>query len=55
MSLPWVEENPDVFNDVAFSVTTTDSIDFSLPLSPLSVVPSASKLNTDEDQCLAGM
>ncbi|XP_067052132.1 serine/threonine-protein kinase Nek11-like [Acropora muricata] len=53
VSLPWVEENPDVFNDVAFSVTTTDSIDFSLPLSPLSVVPSASKLNTDEDQCLA--
>ena len=55
MSLPWVEENPDVFNDVASSVTTTDSFDFSFPLSPCSVVPSASKLNTDEDQCLAGM
>lgn len=54
MSLPWVEEHPDVFNDAAFTVTAADSFDFTPPTSPLTVVPVTSRENRDERQCAAG-
>lgn len=54
VSLPWVEEHPDVFNDAAFTITVEDSIDFkSSPTSPWAGVPSASNANKDELQCMA--
>lgn len=48
VSLPWVEEHPDVFNDAAFTVTATDSLDFTPPSSPLKGVPVTSHDNRDD-------
>lgn len=52
VSLPWVEEHPDVFNDAAFTVTAAD--DFTPPTSPFTGVPFASRDVRDEQQCFAG-
>ena len=54
MSLPWVEEHPDVFNDAAFTITATDSLDFTPPTSPLTNVPVVSRDNGNDKQCAAG-
>ncbi|XP_078365855.1 LOW QUALITY PROTEIN: serine/threonine-protein kinase Nek11-like [Oculina patagonica] len=53
VSLPWVEEHPDVFNDAAFTITATDSLDFTPPTSPLTAVPVVSRDNRDDEQCAA--
>ena len=54
VSLPWVEDHPDVFNDAAFTMTATDSLDFSPPTSPLTAVPVVSRDHRDEEQCVEG-
>ena len=54
MSLPWVEEHPDVFNDAAFTVTATDSLDFTPPSSPLKGVLVMSRDNGDDEHGLEG-
>ena len=46
MSLPWVEEHPDVFNDAAFTITAADKLE---PSSPITVsVPMSSDNNYDQ-------
>lgn len=52
VSLPWVEEHPDVFNDAAFTITATDSLDFTPPTSPQTGVPVMSRENRDEKHCV---
>lgn len=54
MSLPWVEDHPDVFNDAAFTITAIDSMDFTPPTSPYTAVPVVSRDNRDDEQCAAG-
>lgn len=49
MSLPWVEEHPDVFNDAVFTITAADSLDLTRPTSPVHRVD-----NTYDQQCAAG-
>lgn len=46
VSLPWVEEHPDVFNDAAFTITAADKLE---PSSPITVsVPMSSDNNYDQ-------
>ena len=54
MSLPWVEEHPDVFNDAAFTITATDSMDFTPPTPPYTAVHVVSRDNREDEQCAAG-
>ena len=54
VSLPWVEDHPDVFNDAAFTITATDSMDFTPPTSPYTAVPLVSHDDRDDEQCAAG-
>lgn len=54
MSLPWVEDHPDVFNDAAFTITASDSMDFTPPTSPYTAVPLVSHDDRDDEQCVAG-
>lgn len=53
VSLPWVEDHPDVFNDAAFTITATDSMDFTPPTSPYTAVPLVSHVDRDDEQCAA--
>lgn len=53
VSLPWVEDHPDVFNDAAFTITATDSMDFTPPTSPYTAVPLVSHDDRDDEQCAA--
>lgn len=49
VSLPWVEEHPDVFNDAAFTITAADKLE---PSSPITVsVPMSSDNNYDQLCC----
>lgn len=52
VSLPWVEEHPDVFNDAAFTITATHSL--TPPTSPLTVLPVASHNNKIDQLCMEG-
>lgn len=52
VSLPWVAEHPDVFNDAAFTITATDSLEFSPRTSPQTGVPVMSRENRDEKHCV---
>lgn len=54
VSLPWVAEHPDVFNDAAFTITATDSLEFSPRTSPQTGVPVMSWENRDEKHCVEG-
>jgi len=43
-----------VFNDAAFTITATDSMDFTPPAPPYTAVPVVSRDNWDDKQCAAG-
>lgn len=53
VSLPWVKDHPDVFNDDAFTITATDSMDFTPPTSPHTAVPVVSRDHRDDKECAA--
>ena len=54
VSLPWVEDHPDVFNDAAFTITAADSMDFTPPTSPYTAAPVVSRDNRGNEQYAAG-
>ena len=43
-----------MFNDAAFTITATDSVDFTPPTSPYTAVPVVSRDDRDDEACAAG-
>ena len=43
-----------MFNDAAFTITATDSMEFTPPTSPYTAVPVVSGDKRDDEQCVAG-
>ena len=43
-----------MFNDAAFTITATHSMDFTSPTPPYTSVPVVSRDNRDDEQCAAG-
>lgn len=43
-----------MFNDAAFTITATDSMDFTPPAAPYTSVPVVSRNNRDDQQCATG-
>lgn len=43
-----------MFNDAAFTITATDSMDFTPPTSPHTAVPVVSRDHRDDKECAAG-